>query len=329
VTLALSAGLTLNERTRPILEGDVHAAGITLTATAQPTAELFWRQLKYADFDVSELSISSLIIGAAHGPLPWVALPVFTTRGFFHTRIVVRSGAAIHSAADLRGRRVGVNEYQQTSAVWCRGVLQDEFRVDWRDIAWSMEREPERSHGGATGFVPPEGLRFSYVPSDTDIGALLRSGELDATLNYYVAPDLVERTATRLTGADVRPLFPDAAAEKARYFASTGIQHLNHCVVVRRALIERHPWIALELFKAFDTAKRFATDRMRAVSEPYFDIAYLDGAAKQALARDPLPYGIKASERALDAITGYVHEQGLTSRRVALDELFAASTLDL
>src|SRR5713101_5453225 len=146
--LELSIALSDNERTRPLIEGRVVPQGIKLVPTMVHPSEMFWRQLKFAEFDVSEMSMSSLVISTARGPTPWVALPVFTTREFFHTRILVRADAGIAAPADLKGKRVGVPEYQQTAAIWGRGTLENEFGVPPRDMEFFMERTPEKSHGG-------------------------------------------------------------------------------------------------------------------------------------------------------------------------------------
>src|SRR5262245_58614241 len=156
--LELSIALSDNENTRPLLDGVVEAEGLRLVPTAVHPSEMFWRQLKFGDFDVSEMSMSSLLIATSRGPTPWVALPVFTSREFFHTRVLVRADAGIAKPEDLRGKRVGVPEYQQTAAIWGRGVLQHEFGVHARDMEWFMERPPDKSHGGATGFMPPAGV---------------------------------------------------------------------------------------------------------------------------------------------------------------------------
>src|SRR5499425_1059443 len=132
--LELSIALSDNERTRPLIEGRVVPQGIKLLPTMVHPSEMFWRQLRFAEFDVSEMSMSSLLIATARGPTPWVALPVFTTREFFHTRILVRVDAGIATPADLKGKRVGVPEFQQTAAIWARGVLENEFGVAPRDM---------------------------------------------------------------------------------------------------------------------------------------------------------------------------------------------------
>src|SRR6266542_306139 len=180
--LELSIALSDNERTRPLIEGRVVPQGIKPVVTVVHPSEMFWRQLRFAEFDVSEMSMSSLIIAASRGDTRWVAIPVFTMRKFFHTSIIVRRDSGIGAPADLRGKRIGVPEYQQTWAIWSRGVLEHEFGVHPRDIEWFMERNPEKSHGGATGFTAPPGVRVQHIPPSTNIGEMLVRGELDGAL---------------------------------------------------------------------------------------------------------------------------------------------------
>ena len=265
----LSAGMLPNVRTRPILDGSVTPRGIRLMATAVLAPELFWRQLKFADFDISEMSIASLTIATSKAPTDWVALPVFSMRRFFHSQILVRSAAGIEKPADLKGKRVGVPEYQQTGAVWVRGVLSDEFGVDSRDLLWFMERTPEISHGGATGFVPPPGIRMEYIPRTSSIGAMLLDGSLDATV-LYIEPSFVDRSTADLSKTTaVRPLFPDMAAEAHRIYAKTGVFPINHTLVVRRSVLERDRSVGRALFDAFMAAKDAAASRRMSLLEPY------------------------------------------------------------
>ena len=329
-TLTLSIALSDNERTRPITQGRIHAQGVRLIPTVVHPSEMFWRQLKYADFDVSEMSLSSLFIATARGDRRWVALPIYTSRMFFHTGILVRTDRGIAKPQDLKGKRVGVPEYQQTSALWSRGILEHEFGVRARDVEWFMERGPEKSHGGATGFKPPEGVRLNQIPASTNIGEMLVSGELDATLLYLTNRNLVDRSTIDLDAVDVvKPLFRDKEAETRRYFASTGIYPINHAVVMRRELYEKHPWLALNLYHAFVTAKKDVGRETAETLAAYFDTGLIDRAGRQALQEDPKAYGMKASRKVIETIARYVFEQGLTERLVALEEMFAASTLDI
>jgi 4,5-dihydroxyphthalate decarboxylase len=327
--LALSIALSDNPNTRPLIEGAVVPEGIALTPTVVHPSEMFWRQLKFGEFDVSEMSMSSLVISTSHGPTPWVALPVFTTREFFHTRILVRADAGIAAPADLRGKRVGVPEYQQTAAIWTRGALENEFGVAPREMEFFMERG-DKSHGGATGFKPPPGVTVNQIPASTNIGEMLTRGELDATLLYLTNPNLVDRSRIDLSADKrIRTLFPDRAAEGRRYYAKTGLYPINHTVVIRRTLLEQHPWIALNLYAAFAAARAAVLRGGETALASHFETGILGDEVKRALDADPMAYGVKATRKVLDTIADYVHAQGLAERRVKIEELFAPATMDL
>lgn len=329
-SLTLSLALSDNERTRPIAQGRVKAQGLRLVPTVVHPSEMFWRQLKYADFDVSEMSLSSLFIATARGDRRWVALPIYTSRMFFHTNILVRTDRGIRAPQDLRGKRVGVPEYQQTAALWSRGILQHEFDVHAREIEWFMERGPDRSHAGATGFRPPEGVRLNQIAASTNIGEMLVNGDLDATLLYLNSRNLVDRSTIDLDRVEViQPLFRDREAETRRYYRKTGIFPINHTVVMRRELYERHPWIALNLYHAFVAAKQEVEREAEAHLRAYIEAGLVEASVAKGLQADPKAYGVKASRTVVETIAGYVHEQGLTDRRVEVEEIFAASTLEV
>jgi len=326
--LELSGAFTLNPRTAPILAGEVEPEGIRLLPTACHASEMFWRQLKFSEFDISEMSVSSLVIATSNGPTEWVALPIFTMRHFFHTSVLVRGDAGIEKPADLRGKRIGVPEYQQTWAVWSRGIFADEFGVKPQDNIWYMERLPEKSHGGATGFTPPPGVEFHYIPPTTNMGEMMVKGELDATVLYLANANLVDRSSVDLDArSDIHTLFPDPVAEAKRYYAKTGMFPINHTVVVRRSLLEREPWIAESLYDAFVRAKATIKNERDGNLQPYLETGLLDAAARTGLGRDPMPYGIVAARRELETIARYDFEQGLAKRLVALDELFAPNLM--
>jgi 4,5-dihydroxyphthalate decarboxylase len=328
--LQLSIALSDNDRTRPLIDGTVKPEGIDLYTTVVHPSEMFWRQLKYADFDISEMSVSSLLIAASRGDFRWAAIPVFTFRMFFHTRALIRLDRGIRTPQDLRGKRVAVPEYQQTSAIWSRGILQHEFGVDARDVEWFMERTPDMSHGGSTGFTPPEGVRLNRIPPSTNIGEMMARGELDATLLYLTNTNLVDRSTVDLSKVpEVGYLFPDVQAEGQRYYRKTGIYPINHTLVVKRELLDKHPWLALNLYSAFLRAKTEVTRRAHQALGPWLEVGALGPEAEAGFKADPLAYGVKAARPVLDTVAQYLHEQGLTDRRVAVDEVFAKTTLDV
>src|SRR5580704_5900831 len=218
--LQLSLAITNNPRTWPIVDGRVKVDGIDFTKTVLGPAEMFWRQLSFAEFDVSEMSMSELMMIRNRGDDRFVGIPVFTTRRFYHTGIYVRKDAKIGSPADLRGKRVGVPEYVQTSALWTRGILESEFGIAPKDMTFFMERLPTRSHAGAIGFKAPPGVVINQIPPEKSIGSMMLAGELDACMAYFGGnPGLIDRSDVDLGNhSDVRPLFPDPVAEGTRYY---------------------------------------------------------------------------------------------------------------
>lgn len=327
--LQLSIAMTRNPRTQPVFDGVVTADGIELVPTELHPSEMFWRQLKFADFDVSELSFSSLMMAKSRGDERWVGLPIFTTRHFFQNWILVRKDAGIESPADMKGKRVGVPEYQQTAAVWSRGILEHDFGVAPKDMEFWMERAPSHSHGGSTGFQPPPGVTVHRIPQEKNIGSMMLSGELDATLLYLVDPNLIDRsTADLWHHPNIRPLF-EPIAEGRRYYGKTGIFPINHGMAVRRSIVDRHPWVVLNLFKAFARASELA-DRQRLEHVEYHLASGLLAPEQYEALRTPLVrHGIKANRHVLETAARYSLEQGLTPRLIPLEEVFAANTMDV
>lgn len=329
--LSLSFAFAKNARTEPLFTEEVQPEGIELIPSQVHMSELAWRQFGFQEFEVSELSISSLLIARSKGMDAFIGFPVFTTRTFYQTGVLVREDASIDEPSQLAGKRVGVPEYQQTAALWARGTLQHEFGVDPRSIDWYMERPPEKSHGGVTGFVPPEGIRLQYMPRDSNMGQMLQDGDIDAALLYIAGTrNLVDRsTITFGPGSGVRPLFPDKRAEATRYFSKTGIIHMNHVAVVRKDVVERHPWVVLNLYSAFLEAREKADKESERQVDEMVDTAALVHPAAKAWAADPFPYGIQANREAIEAAFAYSYEQGLSARRMELEDVFYKGTLEL
>jgi 4,5-dihydroxyphthalate decarboxylase len=327
--LSLSVALTPNLRTRPILDGMFHADGIDMTPLEIHPSELFWRQLKFAEFDVSEMSMSSLLMAIARGDDRFIGLPIFTTRYFFQNWILIRKDSGIEKPEDLAGKRVGVPEYQQTAALWSRGVLQHEFGVAPKDMEFFMERLPDISHGGSTGFKAPDGVTVNYIPADTNMGEMFLAKELDATLLYLPDGNLVDRSTADLANhLNFGPLFPSPYAEGKRYFAKTGLYPINHGMVIKREIAEKHPWVVLNIFKAFDEAAKHVERQRLAMVKNHLETGLLPPEAEAALAMPLIEHGVVANRKVLETIVQYSYEQGLTPRKLALEEVFATSTLD-
>jgi 4,5-dihydroxyphthalate decarboxylase len=325
MNLKLSIGITNNPRTWPIIDGTVKPDGIDLIPTVLHPSELFWRQLHFAEFAVAEMSCSSFMIALGRGDARFVGLPIYTTRRFFHTSILVARKAGIEKPADLKGKRVGVPEYQQTAALWARGVLQHEFGVKPQDIEFWMERTPEMSHGGATGFTPPPGVVVKQIPADKSIGSMMLAGELDAVLHYLSGRNLVDRSRADLAShPDFKYLFADPVAEGIRYYRKTGLFPINHQAVVRRDIFEKEPWVVLNLLKAFNRANEIANAQRLEHVGYHLATGLLAGDARTAV----LHHGVKANRKVIETIAQYSLEQGLTQRLIKIEELYAPNALE-
>jgi len=328
--LQLSLAITNNPRTRPIIDGRVKADGIDFAKTILGPAEMFWRQLSFAEFDVSEISMSELMMIRSRGDERFIGIPVFTTRRFYHAMMLVRKDAGIAGPADLKGKRVGVPEYVQTAALWTRGVLENEFAIAPTDMTFFMERVPARSHAGAIGFKVPPGVTINQIPPEKSIGSMMLAGELDACMAYFGGnPGLIDRSDVDLVNhPDIRPLFPDPTAEGIRYYKKTGIYPINHGMVVKRAVFERDPWVVLNILKAFNDANDIADAERREHVAYHLETGLISPDYRKSLSTRIVSYGLKANRATLETAARYSNQQGLTQRVMAMEELFAANTLE-
>jgi len=325
-----------NERVQPLMDGSIQPEGVELIPTYSDPSETFWRQLKFQEFEISEMSLSSYLIARSRG-MDFVAIPVFPSRRFMHAELSYHVDSGIRQASDVTGKRIGVGEYQQTASLWVRGTLEHDFGVSQYKVDWYMERTEELSHGGATGFTPPQGISFYRIPPDKSIASMLVNHEIDVasvTRAFARESNIIDRsTHIRASGGDwskVKPLFPDRMAEGARFVKKHGYVPANHAYAIRGDVDRQYPWLAFNLYKAFVSAKEIARDRL-ADSLPsalFFGREYL-AKTRDILGEDPFPYGIKANRPMLETLIDYSHEQGLIPKKFKIEELFAPSTMDL
>ena len=273
--------------------------------------------------------MSSLIMAIANGDRRFIGIPIFTSRSFFHTGIMTRVDAGIERPSDLKGKRVGVPEYQQTAALWARAALQHVYGVEAKDMRWWMERNVEMSHGGATGFRPPNSIEMHYISPQSSMGEMLVAGELDASLLYLPGGNLVDRSSMDIRkDSRFRRLFSDPQTEGISYYKKTGFFPINHGFVIKREIYEDHPWVALNLFNAFTKARDAWRQGLQEDVAPYLTTGILRSESG-GLETQLFDYGVKSNREILLAIARFSHEQGLTERVVGLEEIFAPQTLDL
>ena len=325
--LSVSIAVGDYDRTRPLADGSVPIDGVEPTFLLLSPEEMFFRAFRHADFDVCELSLSSFAVRTARGDNPYVGIPVFPSRAFRHTSIVVRRDRGIESAQDLKGRRIGTPEYQLSACVWARGILQDEYGVRPQDITWVRGGMEEAGRVEKISLKLPPEVRLEAAPADRTLSGMLAAGELDGIIAPRL-PSCFEDPA-----AAVGWLFKDTVQAASDYFARTGIFPIMHVIGVRRALAEAHPWLPATLLKAFSAAKTAALQRLADTSATKVTLPFVEEqlvAARRMLGRDFWSYGFTAANRkVLDTFLGYHHAQGLSARRVTPEELFHPGALEL
>lgn len=325
--LNLSIAFGDYDRTRPLSDGSVAIDGIKATYLMLSPEEIFFRAFRHADFDVCELSLSSFAIRSARRDNPYIGIPVFPSRAFRHTAIVVRRDRGIDSPQQLKGRRIGTPEYQLSACVWARGILQDEHGVRPEDIIWVRGGMEDPGRIEKISLNLPPGVRLESAAPDRTLSQLLAQGELDG----IIGPRLPSCFAD--PAANVGWLFQDSVHAASQYFQRTGIFPIMHVIGVRRTLAERHPWLPATLFKAFSAAKTQALRHLVDTSAAKVMLPFVEEqivAARRLLGEDFWSYGFTAENRkVLDTFLGYHHAQGLSARRLAPEELFHPSALEI
>jgi len=312
------------DRTRALRDGTVKAEGIELNYLVLPVEEIFWRMLKYNDFDVAELSMGAFFVAAAQGRRSLTAIPVFPSRTFRHRCIFVNLSAGITRPEDLRGKRLGVPEYTMTAAVWLRGLLQHEYGVLPEEVHWIQAGEEQPGRKDRVEFRLPASIHLEVVPDKT-LNDMIEHGEIDALMSPRM-PSCFVRGAPQ-----VGRLFPDFKQVEKEYFQRTRIFPIMHVIGIRTALCEQHPWVTQSLYKAFCDAKDLCFSKIHdsnvlRVSLPW-DVAEYEE-TRALMGADYWPYGFAPNRHILETLQSYLLEQGLIEKRLQMEQLFAGSTLE-
>lgn len=321
--LNLSVAVGPYDRTRALVDGTVRIDGVSAACMTLSPEEIFFRAFRAAEFDICELSLSSFTVKTAQGENPYVGIPAFVSRAFRHTAIWVRTDR-IKKPADLKGKTVGVPEYQLTANVWARAVLEDDFGVKPSDIKWVRGGIADADRPEKITIKLPSDVRLTDAPKGRTISAMLADGEIDG----FIAP---RAPALPPNTANVGWLFPDPIEAARDYFKRTGIFPIMHLVGIRRTIVEQHPWLPAAVFKAFEQAKAQAMIGIASPAAPMVTLPFLEeqvAAARALMGEDYWPYGLAANRKTLDAFLKHHHAQGLSSRLVKAEELFHPATLE-
>src|SRR5215472_18119632 len=314
------------DRTEAIRDGRVKVEGCAVTYLPLYPEEIFHRVFKFQEFDISELSFSSYMRTVAAGTSAYVGIPAFVSRLFRHSGIYIRADAGIRAPADLRGKRVGLPEYQITAVVWMRGMLQHEYGVAPTDIHWRSGGQEEPGRAERTPLKPIAGLDLKPIGKEHTLVGMLRDGELDALFTAR-APSSFLRGEPH-----IKRLFPDTREAEQAYYKKTRMFPLMHLIGIRNELVQKYPWLPSSVYKAFCEAKALAMTDLLDVNALMVTLPWLIAETEATMAlmgKDFWPYGIAENMREITALTQYAHEQGLLERKVAVEELFHPSMFEI
>src|SRR5262245_3798014 len=310
--LNLKVGITKNPRFEPLIDGTVKSSKLNLDIVVTTPPELFFRNLKNDEFDVFERSLSEFIIPRVQANADrwqWCALPIFPAKAFLWFTLYVNTASGIRELADFRGKRLGVPDYVMTAALWMRINLRELYNIQSWEISWFIGRIPELSHGGMLGVdtKPPADVNLTWLSAAQTFDAMLDRGEVDAAYGFAPRhdPKLFKLNIDRYGGTPLegnprlKKFFTDGGRVVTEaFFKKTAIVPANHVVIAQRRLLEKHPWLAAELFNLFSESKQTAYERTNYTNPTYLYFESNDRKSQAALfGEDPYPYGISKNRR--------------------------------
>lgn len=288
------------------------SAGVVYKPQSSP-AGYFKLVMDRSEFEVNECSLSNYMMYRGNDDHWLTAIPVFPLRAFRYADVVVRKDSPLRHFRELAGRKVGINDYSQTLAVWMRGCLKDEYGLDWRDVHWVSVKQQR--------FEAPPGAQLTTT--ETELEDALVAGEIDAVIKGALRDSRKEPAERQL-----RTLIDDPRGEEIRYFRRTGLFPIRHTVVVRREVFERDPATVRAVFDSYVAAKKTALQRrLGATFVPWGEQSWND--AISVFGADSHPYGLtEANRRQVGMLAGYLLDQGFIRRPLDVDELFVPGSAD-
>jgi 4,5-dihydroxyphthalate decarboxylase len=312
------------DRTAPIKNGRVPVEGCEVTYLTYEAEEMFFRALRYDEFDVAELSFSGYLITLSRDVSPYIAIPAFVSRFFRHSSIYVRTDRGIKEPSDLKGRLIGLPEYSQTAGVWMRGILQDDYGVRASDVKWRAGGLEEPGRDERIPLKAPPGVDLQPIPPGETLTRMLNEGKLDGVMTARAPSSFIKGTL------NIGRLFPNFHEVERVYYQRTKIFPPMHLIGIRKSLVEQHPWLPANLYKAFRQAKAIALKNIREVGWPHVTLPWVDAQAAQIsefMGSDYWRYGVSESAHEIETLIRYTYDQGLLARRLSIEELFAPTTL--
>jgi 4,5-dihydroxyphthalate decarboxylase len=247
----------------------------------------------------------------------YTAIPIFVKRMFRHSYIYINNKSGIRKPSDLNGKRIGVQHWFTSAGLWARGVLEDEWGLDVRSVIWVAEGRD----GGIEGWVPPPWLKLEMAPRGKKHVDLLAEGAIQGLLS------------TAICAPNVHPnidfLFPNYAELERDYFKRTGFFPIMHTLLIRNAVLEQEPWVAMSLFNAWMQSKQACYDELK-WQRIHMTALWYRALREEEMAaggEDFYRWGFRNGRAEVDKMLDYVHRYGIVDRKFEPEEMFHPSTL--
>jgi 4,5-dihydroxyphthalate decarboxylase len=312
------------DHVRDLVDGTVAVPGLRPNFHVMPVEQIFGRFLRTREWEVAEISMGKYIALVSQGDKSLAAIPVFPARVFRHAAIYVGVNGRIHDPRDLRGSRVGIPEWALTAVIYARALLAHQFGVGLKEIDWVQGGLNEPGGAEKVKVQIPSGVNLS-VRTDKSLSEMLLSSEIDALIAAEPPKSF------GMQGSSIRRLFEDSREAETAYWRQFGILPIMHTIVIRHDVLEARPWIASALFDAFDAAKKRSVARLFDRSNAHIPLPWVSDAARSIQAEfgeNFWPYGIRENIRTLESFAEFSWEQGVSQRKVTMEEMFVPSLLN-
>lgn len=324
--LPLTLALGPYDQTRDVTDGSVLIEGVQLRTLNLPIEEIFYRFTLHREWDMSEMSMGKYIALRAQGDTSMTALPVFISRAFRHSMLYVKTGSNITKPEDLKGKRIGIPEWAQTAGIYARGYLSDHLGLDLRDMQWVQAGVNQPGRAEKVRLTLPAGINYTNAP-DKSLNQMLLDGSVDAVMSAR---------APAAFGSEVVRLMPDYQSAEEQYFKATRIYPIMHALVIKTAVLDAHPWVAMNVYKAFLQAKAQSIARLSDITASHAPLPWLADYASRMqgiFGADFFPYGIgpdaggQINRSTLEAFCKFGYQQGVCDSLLTVDALFPKNVL--
>lgn len=318
--LSIRVACELSALTFPLMSGNITPEHIDLDfITGRHISDMTRSMIEYAEFDASEISMSAYLTCVDSNTADLVAIPVFLNRSFRHGFIFINDNAGIDEPQDLAGKRIGVPDYRMTATLWIRGVLQHEYRVNPEEIKWFQGASEVGGRQTRLGMTAPKNIDITTISRSSNLNSMLENGEIDAL--FSATPP------SSYDNGNVSRLFPNYKEVETDYFERTGVFPIMHTLVLQREIYEHDPWVAKDLFDAFESSRRRALEKLINESRVRIQIPWiytLVEEVRETMGESFWTYGVEENRKTVELMVKFAFEQGLIESHLEIDQLFVS-----